>query len=147
MDAAASFAEARQLVNRPGQLDQLRLVVRMQMFEFSYHELGGVSDQIAAVSAQGGRIPREVLRPGDREPSLRETPAEGRAAARGRFIAAHHREGNWACGWGQLLNVQTGATIDLGDPFQAREPVVGPAPPDESQSAWSLQRMFAEFWR
>jgi hypothetical protein len=147
-DASATFAEARKLASGPGRLDQLRLAIRMQMFEFSYHELGGVSDQLARASGQGDRLPREVLRPGDLERSMRESPEDGRAAARGRFIAAHHREGNWGCSWGQLLNLQTGATIDLGDPFQAREPVVSQTPPDKTaESSWSLQRMFAEFWR
>ena len=122
--------EAGQLVREDARRDRLRLAVRLQRLEFSYHELGGFYDQHvtqADCAELPGVTPKAVTR------AMREPPPDCRAAARGQFIAEYAKDGKWSCNWQQITDNETGKTLDLGDPFQQRQ--LEPAEtPDQSQN-------------
>ena len=123
-DTLPSFDLARRLVEDRGTVEHLRLAVRLQMFEFRYHELGGFSDEVIGDGLADKSLPSDILTIHDVERAMQQPPAGGRAAARGRFIAQQHEPGTWSCNWRQLVNLETGAVGDLGDPFFARKPVI-----------------------
>lgn len=130
-DAAALFGTARHLVRGERRLNQLRFVVRLQALDFSYHELGGMYDQLV----QAGQIREDLILGSGVERAMSEPPAVGRAAARGRLIADHHGDNGWYCNWRHLLDSTAPAVFDLGNPFEAREPV--PAETMPEMAAWS----------
>jgi hypothetical protein len=113
---------------KPGRLERLRLVVRLQALDLSYHELGGLYDQLGSA----GHLPERVVTEADVERATREPPG-GRAAARSAVIRAE-RERDWLCGWQLLYQPSTGRFVDLRDPFAAQATITSVA--ELPEEAW-----------
>jgi hypothetical protein len=100
---------------RPANLERLRLAIRLQQFDLAYHEVGGMHDELTA----SGHLQPVVLTDEDVGRATHEPPAGGRAASRGEQIEKS-REPGWVCEWRYLFNTESGAFIDLRDPFSGR---------------------------
>jgi hypothetical protein len=107
---AAAALEAK--ANQPGVLDRLRFAIRLQALELSYHELGGLYDQLEAA----GQMRPVVLTGDDVERATRSAPPGGRAAVRAEYIKTHAGDG-WLCDWRYLYHAATRTFVDMRDPF------------------------------
>jgi hypothetical protein len=121
-DASALSAEDRHSydealastgLGKDAELERLRFAVRLQALDTKYHELGGLYDRLHAA----GRIDLVVLTDADIERAMREPPAGGRAALRGRWIHDRTADGAWSADWQFLWHPPTATCVDLRDPF------------------------------
>jgi hypothetical protein len=113
---AAAALEAK--ANQPGVLDRLRFAIRLQALELSYHELGGLYDQLEAA----GRMRAVVLTRDDVERATRAAPPGGRAAVRAEYVKTHAGDG-WLCDWRYLYHAATRTFVDMRDPFTGEHKV------------------------
>jgi hypothetical protein len=110
----AHFKDARTAagLGQPGNLERLRLAVRLQHFDLHYHEVGGLYDRLS----ESGHLSGVVIGAADIEAATRQPPAGGRAALRGELIRALGGDG-WVCEWRYLFHHRTGEFVDLRNPF------------------------------
>lgn len=110
---ALASAEALVKAAGPLALDQLRFLLRLQVLDLRYHELGGLYDEFA----QAGHAYAIVLTDEQIESATCNAPPGGRAARRGELVKQHHADAHWAAGWQSVFNRTTGEAIDLSNPF------------------------------
>jgi hypothetical protein len=111
-------------LDRPGALERLLFVTRLQALDVQYHELGGLYDRLYDTGRMRGVIAtREEVEAASRVP-----PAGGRAAVRGGWIR-EHREGDWRGDWQFVWQPASGLCVDLRDPFDGRRREVRLSPP------------------
>jgi Pup-ligase protein len=116
----------------------LHFAARLQALELSFHELGGLYDQLEAA----GQVHAVVADALAIDRAVAEPPRGGRAAYRGAFIRQHATQG-WACDWQTLVHRATGQVIYLADPFtdgptattQGKPPRAGPHPVEPASSS------------
>jgi hypothetical protein len=110
--SAAALVEA----SGPAALDQLRFVLRLQVLDLRYHELGGLYDELL----EAGHAEAVILDAATIEAALTTPPGGNRALRRGELVRAHHADAHWTAGWQTVYNRTSGEGIDLSDPFDAR---------------------------
>jgi hypothetical protein len=105
--------------SQPGVLDRLRIAVRLHALELSYHEIGGLYDQLVGA----GRFDNVILTRADVEQATLEPPPGGRAAIRGACVKAN-REPGWVCDWRYLFHQPSGRFVDIRNPFETKRRII-----------------------
>jgi hypothetical protein len=119
-------------------LDRVRFVLRLQVLDQKYHELGGVYDRLV----QQGHMEGTLSDPSDAERAVCDAPQGGRAAARAALVKQHHGQAGWLATWDSVIQGDTGEGYDLSDPFMS-EPkplALDEAPNEMSPTRRSLLR-------
>jgi hypothetical protein len=113
-----ALASAESLVksSRPLALEQLRFLLRLQVLDLRYHELGGLYDEFA----QAGHAYSIILTDEQIESATTTAPPGGRAQRRGELVKQHHADAHWTAGWQLVSNRTTGESIDLSNPFDSQ---------------------------
>jgi hypothetical protein len=121
-DEQAVVAHARSLVEAdgPGALERLEFVLRLQVLDLKYHELGGVFDDLRGA----GYVENIVVPEADIERAITSPPPGGRAAQRAQLIRAHHGERGWAASWHSVRPAAGGAGVEMSHPFYVAETAV-----------------------
>jgi hypothetical protein len=120
-ETQSKYGEAMILsgANQPGVLDRLRFAVRLHALELSYHEVGGLYDQLVG----SRRFDNVILTPAEVEEATLEPPPGGRAAIRGACVKAN-RESGWVCDWRYLFHQPSGRFVDLRDAFETKRRII-----------------------
>jgi hypothetical protein len=114
--------EARSIVTADGRgaLDRLQFVLRLQMLDMKYHELGGLFDDFC----RAGQIDDSVATVWDVEQAVASAPPGGRAARRAELIRLHAGQTGWAANWQTVHHAFGGPGFEMLNPFDAEAAVV-----------------------
>jgi hypothetical protein len=125
------LGQARQRIgaSQAGVLDRLRFVTRLRALDVQYHELGGLYDRLH----DAGKMKDVILTPRDVDEASRTPPPSGRAALRGAWIRAGHRDGDWRGDWQYVWQSSSGRCVDLRNPFNGVERAVRLSLPDDCE--------------
>jgi proteasome accessory factor A len=114
--------EARSIVVADGRgaLDRLRFVLRLQMLDMKYHELGGLFDDFC----RAGQIDDAVATTADVERAVASAPPGGRAARRAELIRLHAGQAGWAANWQTVHHAFGGPEFEMLNPFDVEAAAV-----------------------
>jgi proteasome accessory factor A len=114
-DESMRAARSIVLADGRGALDRLRFVLRLQMLDMKYHELGGLFDDFCCA----GQIDDSVATEADVTRAMAAAPPGGRAARRAELIRLHAGEAGWAANWQTVHQPFSGAEFEMTNPFDA----------------------------
>jgi proteasome accessory factor A len=109
--------EARSIVVADGRgaLDRLQFVLKLQMLDVKYHELGGLFDDFC----RAGQIDDSVATEADVTAAITTAPPGGRAARRAELVRLHSGEAGWAANWQTVHQAFGGPEFEMNNPFDA----------------------------